>query len=232
MCLRPCLRFGCIRRVVGGGGDASRRQVRGPRDLRTGPVLFCPMWYALHNGSDRALCSTNGRSQQTDRECVPSRPLTRARSPCNTEMRADVVHRGAQISSSSVIGPSFTELTCMRAPKTPGRHRAAPAAQLGDDLVDQRLGDLAGRGVLPGGTAALAGVGVERELADDQHGQARGRRPSTSPSSAGEDAQLVDLAGQRPGRGRRRRPGPRRPVTAARGRSRRRRRRRRLQPLY
>src|SRR3954452_779853 len=59
MGLRPCLRFGCIRRVVGGGGETSRRQVRGLRGDRTGPLLFCPMWYALHNGPGGASCSTN-----------------------------------------------------------------------------------------------------------------------------------------------------------------------------
>src|SRR3954447_4192636 len=59
MGLRPCLRFGCIRRVSCGGDDASARQVQGFRGCRAGPWLFCPMWYALHNGLDGAPCSTN-----------------------------------------------------------------------------------------------------------------------------------------------------------------------------
>ena len=65
----------------------------------------------------------------------------------------------------------------MRAPKTPVATVQPRRRNSATTVVDQRFGDVAGRGVLPGRTAALARVGVERELADDEHGKAEvGRR--------------------------------------------------------
>src|SRR5450755_1486676 len=52
---------------------------------------------------------------------------------------------------------------------------AAELAQRGGEGVDQRLGDRARRGGLPGRAAAFAGVRVEGELADHQQRGARGR---------------------------------------------------------
>src|SRR5687767_11268436 len=87
MGLRPCLRFGCIRGVVFDGGGASRRQVRGDtRVVRTGPWLFCPMWYALHNGSHVPSCSTNGpftANRQGVCSVTPTYPPRRASPPAN-----------------------------------------------------------------------------------------------------------------------------------------------------
>ena len=77
-----------------------------------------------------------------------------------------------------VIGPSFVSDTCMSAPKTPVADVGAPLAQPIDDGVHEGLGHRAGSRRVPRRAAALAGVAVERELADDKHGQAqvRGRQ--------------------------------------------------------
>ena len=81
----------------------------------------------------------------------------------------------------------------MCAPNTPRSTLRAQALERVAEGVVQRLGDGAGRGSRPGRAASLAGVGVQRELADHQQRRAEvGRR-----LLVGEDAQLPDLAGQR-----------------------------------
>ena len=79
----------------------------------------------------------------------------------------------------------------MSAPKRPVSHRQPVPAQRLRHGVDEGFGDGPGGGRVPGGAPALAGVGVEGELADQQHGRADvdgGQLPA-------QDPQLGDLAG-------------------------------------
>ena len=101
------------------------------------------------------------------------------------------VERRRQTSRMIVTGPSLTSSTSMWAPNRPVAPRP-PGPQGGDDLLDHGLGDGRRRGRVPRRAAALAGVGVEGELADDEHGRA-----SSTPSARREDAQLGDLARHR-----------------------------------
>ena len=96
-----------------------------------------------------------------------------------------------QVSRIRVTGPSLTSASCMSAPNTPGLDVRTAGPQGGDQVLDQRLGDRAGCGRVPGGAAALAGVAVQRELADHQQRRARLRCRLL----AGEDPQLVHLGG-------------------------------------
>ena len=147
------------------------------------------------------------RSQETDRECVRSRAAYPLRRILTTEID---VCQSSQISSSSVIGPSLTE-DDLHARAEHARWR--PCSRGGRSSAT--TSSTSGSAISPGaaschdGTAALAGVGVERELADDEHRQAQvGRRHLAV--RAREDAQLVDLAGhaRAPRPRRRRRPTP------------------------
>src|SRR5215213_7322152 len=76
MGLRPCLRFGCTRRSSVGGVDASGVCAGAPGVYRTRPLLFCPMWYALHNGSEGPLCSTGARFTANGQEVCYVTPYT------------------------------------------------------------------------------------------------------------------------------------------------------------
>ena len=109
----------------------------------------------------------------------------------------------AQRSRSSVTGPSLTERrpACRR--RTRPRSTWAPSrSSSAQNASYTRLADVAGRGRLPGRSAALAGVAVQRELADHQHRRGRRRRPTARRAAA---------AGPRPcGRSRRSRRGRRR----------------------
>ena len=71
-------------------------------------------------------------------------------------------------------------------------HVGAEALELGADGVVERLAHRARRGGLPGGAAALAGVAVQRELADDQHGRA----DVAGALLVAQEAQVPDLAGR------------------------------------
>ena len=109
-------------------------------------------------------------------------------------IRSIVLHRPhpreARLSSTTVIGPSLTDSTRMSAPKTPRSTCAPEPLQLGADRVVRRLADRPGRRGLPGRPPALAGVAVQRELADHQHRCADVRG---GPLVA-QQAQLPDLA--------------------------------------
>ena len=59
------------------------------------------------------------------------------------------------------------------APKRPWLDLDAPRTQGRHDVGDERLGHRPGRCRTPRGTTALPGVGVERELADDEDGRPR-----------------------------------------------------------
>src|SRR3954452_3949336 len=78
------------------------------------------MWYALHNGPHRAPCFTNGVfTANGQRVCSVTPPYP---APCTLQHgnTGDVVQSACrQVSSSSVIGPSLTDETAMRAPNTP-----------------------------------------------------------------------------------------------------------------
>ena len=91
--------------VIGGAAVlASGRQwgsgVSGPS-----PLLMCPVWYVLHNGQDGGVCSADPRFTGNLQGVSSLTPPTR--------------RWRAQTSTSKVIGPSLTEETCIRAPKTP-----------------------------------------------------------------------------------------------------------------
>ena len=114
-----------------------------------------------------------------------------------------------------MTGPSLTRATCMWAPKTPVSTWAPRARRPATTCVDERFGDGPGRGGVPGRAAALAGVAVERELADHQQrgadvGSADARRRGSAAPAAWRPA------GPRPARCRRgsRRPGRRGPAGA------------------
>ena len=78
-----------------------------------------------------------------------------------------------------------------------GGHRRPQVPQGGHDQVHQGLGVIGGRGLDPGGAAALVGVAVEGELADDQHlAGGVGHRTVHHPVVIGHDPQAPDLVGQ------------------------------------
>ena len=80
----------------------------------------------------------------------------------------------------------------MSAPKTPVATSAPSCRSDDDERLDQRFADRPGRGGAPGGSPALAGVGVQGELADHQD-----RRVLLGAGAlAGQDAQVPDLLGQ------------------------------------
>ena len=88
-------------------------------------------------------------------------------------------------------------------------HRRAQRPEPCHDLVDQRLGDVAGRGRVPGGAAALAGVSVEGELADRRAAGRRcrcttsrpaGSAPTTVCGRAGPPSPWCPRGSPRPGR--------------------------------
>ena len=93
-------------------------------------------------------------------------------------------------SSRRVTGPSLTSSTSIRAPND------APlrAEALAEALV-QRLGDLGRRGVDVARAVALAGVGVEGELAHAEH-LALAERLVHAPVGVLEHAQRPDLVGE------------------------------------
>ncbi len=76
------------------------------------PSRFSSVWYALSNGGDGPRCSTTGpfTANPQDVCCVTGTYPAGG----GTNYPA-----GGQISSSSVMGPSLTEETSMRAPNTP-----------------------------------------------------------------------------------------------------------------
>ena len=72
-----------------------------------------------------------------------------------------------------------------------------PSCERGDHRVDERLGVLGPCGLDPARAAALEGVAVERELADDEHAAADvDDRPVHHAVVVVEDAQAGDLVGQ------------------------------------
>jgi len=60
--------------------------VRGVRDCRTGHVFFCPMWYAVHNGSDGPLCSVMLPFTAKRQGVSSVTLLTPVLAPSNTEL--------------------------------------------------------------------------------------------------------------------------------------------------
>ena len=96
------------------------------------------------------------------------------------------------VSRIIVIGPSFTDATCMFAPKMTLGDGRAQISQRGAERLVERLGDLAGRRRDPGRPPSLPGVAVQRELADHQH-----RRPEVGGGLLlAHDPQPPDLARQ------------------------------------
>ncbi len=96
-----------------------------------------------------------------------------------------------------VIGPSLTSSTSISAPKMP-RSTATPAAcqRVGESLVE-RLAEGRRRGVEERWAAALAGVAVERELADDERRSADVDEAQVGLAlGVAEDAQVRDAPGQ------------------------------------
>ena len=116
-----------------------------------------------------------GPSDRTPSERWRPRP-DRTRSPkvgADAEREAEPFgsdgRQGGQVSRRMVTGPSLTSSTAMSARKRPVATVAPRASSSADDQLDQRLGLLRAGGVDVGRSATLAGVGVERELADQQH---------------------------------------------------------------
>ena len=91
-----------------------------------------------------------------------------------------------------MIGPSLTRETSIWAPKTPRCDLRPERRQTGTERLIQRLRHRARRRRGPRWPPTFAGVGVQRELAHDEHRCAEiGRGPLV-----GHDPQLPDLAGQ------------------------------------
>jgi hypothetical protein len=118
VCLRPCLLFGCNRRFVA-GGTIRASWCRSPGS---------PGWHlALSSGVVRP--EQRRRPGSVFHECPYHRERTgrafgHVHVPVHVPRVGDVSTCGAQsfspqVSSSRVIGPSLTELTCMDARNTP-----------------------------------------------------------------------------------------------------------------
>ena len=97
------------------------------------------------------------------------------------------------MSTSTVNGPSLTEVTAISAPKATAQGADAPGTQCGEDSVDEGAGDLRVGGAGQGRSTSLAGVAVEGELAHHQHRCARVEHRTLST----QQSQLGDLAGHK-----------------------------------
>ena len=128
-------------------------------------------------------------------------------------------------------GPSLTSSTAIMAPNRPvATSIPRPRRAVDDGRRPAARPPAPGAAVAPGRAAALAGVGVERELADHEHRARRRRSRTARPAgsaarrscgpSAGDLLGPVVVGGARPGpagrAGRSHRPPPRRRLTLAR----------------
>src|SRR3954465_15160643 len=106
MCLRPCLLVGCNRRLVAGG--YIRRRLAGSTGSPGRHVgLVVRVVRPVQRRRRVPVFRAGPTSQPTHRQCVRSRwiPEQAAVSTCGAQSFC------RQVSSSSVIGPSLTELT-------------------------------------------------------------------------------------------------------------------------
>ena len=161
--------------------DAERRQYYGD-----GPIEYSHSLTSQIGGQLAARLSLTHLAEaphhgDATRRYMPGYIATRA-----------VKGQGFRSPGSRVTGPSLTRLTFMSAPKTPVCTRAPSSPQGRDHRVHQRLGDRSGSRRLPGRAAALARVGVQRELAD--HQQRRGHVGAGL--LAVQDPQPPELGGQ------------------------------------
>ena len=96
-----------------------------------------------------------------------------------------------------MTGPSFTSSTCMSAPNRPVATLAPRPRSSATNALDQGFRHVGGGGIGPRRPAPAAGVGVQRELADHEHGAAHvGHREVHHTFGVGEHAQPPDLVGE------------------------------------
>ena len=113
-------------------------------------------------------CAPAGRGTSTSatrRSSSPSSSCSPARGVGARRQRSAKV--GAQRSSSTVTGPSLTSATCISAPNRPVA-TVAPSRRSSSTSAGRAARRVGSRGGDPARSAALAGVAVERELADDE----------------------------------------------------------------
>ena len=136
---------------------------------------------------------TPGRGQGHGGQPAPGRDQPRATGHPGEAWSSRSQFQGEGHNSRKIVtGPSLTRLTFMSAPKMPVSTRAPRSCRAETTAPTSGSATGPGRGGQPGRAAALAGVGVERELADDE----QRRRDVGARFLAVEDAQVPQLGRQ------------------------------------
>ena len=149
-----------------------------------------------HDG--RAACAADATWYTTVRRLAVGPGAGRA--PGGLDLVRDDQTQPGQSSSIRVTGPSLTSSTFISVRKRPVATVQPSVSQARDDRVDHRFGVFGSGSLDPARAAALVGVAVQRELADDKDLRPAARRAARSasdrfitPVGVVEHAQVPDL---------------------------------------